>query len=83
MVKIRHRDIQGLDRDKHTEDSFHASPSRPELRSASKNARFDTVLVDLEEKDEDDTGLEGENQMVVYHIRSLIFSKALRLEECV
>ena len=71
-----------MDKDKHTEDSFHASPSKPELRSAAKNARFGTVLVDLEEKDEDDNGLEGENQMVVYHIRSLIFSKALRLEEC-
>ena len=82
MVKIRHKDIQGLDKDKHTEDSFHASPSRPELRSAAKNARFDTVLVDLEEKDEDDTGLEGEDQLVVYHKKSLIFSKALRLEEC-
>lgn len=59
LVKIRHKDIQGLDEEKQTDDSFHASPARPELKGTSKYARFDTILVDIEKRDIDDTGLEG------------------------
>ena len=59
VAKIRHRDIQGLDADKQTEDSFHASPSRPDLKGTAGQARYDTVLVNVEEREDSETGLNG------------------------
>ena len=59
VAKIRHKDIQGLDADKQTEDSFHASPSRPDLKGTAGQARYDTVLVDVEEREDSETGLNG------------------------
>ena len=58
-AKIRHKDIQGLDADKQTEDSFHASPSRPDLKGTAGQARYDTVLVNVEEREDSETGLNG------------------------
>ena len=59
VAKICHKDIQGLDADKQTEDSFHASPSRPDLKGTAGQARYDTVLVNVEEREDSETGLNG------------------------
>ena len=65
LVKIRHKDIQGLDENMQTEDSFHATPARPDLKGAARHARFDTILVDVEEKDKEETGLYGNNIFII------------------
>ena len=59
VAKIRHKDIQGLDADKQTEDSFHASPSRPDLKGTAGQARYDTVLLNVEEREDRESGLDG------------------------
>lgn len=60
-ARLRHKDIQGLDQDKQTMDSFHANPLHKN-QNGKVVGRFDTVLVneDLEETEEDNTGVQGE-----------------------
>lgn len=63
VVKLQHADIQGLDKDNYTQDSFHAAPQRQNAQKAYVPARFDTIVVDdpdwSKDGDDDPNGLEG------------------------
>lgn len=71
-----HKDIQGLDADKKTMDSFHASPLHKHLNGKEVPARFDTVLVDeyLEDPGMERTSVEGE--YALKYVESLAQAKA-------
>ena len=43
---LRHKDIQGLDKEKQTMDAFHAKPLHRSKNGKSIPARFDTVIID-------------------------------------
>ncbi|KAI5116519.1 hypothetical protein M0805_006907 [Coniferiporia weirii] len=61
-VRLRHQDIQGLDKDKEVMDSFHACPEKVDNQGKVSLAHFDTVLVEVDpaESDfQDNTSLDG------------------------
>ncbi|KAH8094594.1 hypothetical protein DFH11DRAFT_1555464 [Phellopilus nigrolimitatus] len=61
-VRLRHKDIQGLDKDKQIMDSFHAAPERSDKWGKPVAARFDTVLVEEgtdEQEGGDNTSVDG------------------------